>query len=149
MLGSTLVTFGVADLCRTWTSFKLLSTFLRTEFVGDGFFRDTPRQQFSLCVPSHGRSRACTHPVPPSLDMWISDLKRCLTEVFMKSSRAASRDRSFCNKISLVNFGLEILSGCGFEAVANDKDGGYSLVHSRGADEHPSSIIGEWPIFRV
>ena len=57
-------------------------------------------------------------------------MKRCLTEVFIKSSRAASRDRSFCNKIPLVNFDLEILSGCGFEAVAYDKDGGYSLVHT-------------------
>ena len=93
------------------------------------FFRDTPRQQFSICVPSHGRSRACTFPIAPSLDTWIASLKHCLTEVFIKSSRAASRDRSFCNKIPLVNFGLEILSDCGFEAVANDKDGGYSLVH--------------------
>ena len=35
----------------------------------------------------------------------------------------------FETKSLLVNFGFEILSGCGFEAVANDKDGGYSLVH--------------------
>ena len=77
------------------------------------FFRDKPRQQFSICVPSHGRTRVCTHPVAPSLDMWISNLKRCLTEVFIKSSRTASRDTSFCNKILLVNFGLEILSKSG------------------------------------
>ena len=63
------------------------------------FFRDKPRQQFSICVPSHGRARVCTHPVAPSLDTWISSLKRCLTEVFIKNSRTASRDRSFCNKI--------------------------------------------------
>ena len=54
--------------------------------------------------------------------------KRCLTEVFVKSSRTASRDRSLCNKIPLVDFGLEILPTSGLEAVANDKDGGYSLV---------------------
>ena len=92
------------------------------------FFRDKPRQQVSICVPSHGRTRVCTRPVAPSLDTWISNLKRCLTEVFIKSSRTASRDRSCCNKIPLVNFGLEILSKSGLEAVANDKDGGYSLV---------------------
>ena len=61
------------------------------------FLRDKPRQQFSICVPSHGRTRVCTHPVAPSLDTWISSLKRCLAEVFIKSSRTASRDRSFCN----------------------------------------------------
>ena len=60
--------------------------------------------------------------------MWISKFKRCITEVFVKSSRAASRDRSFCNKIPLVNFGLDVLSKSGLDAVANDKDGGYSLV---------------------
>ena len=92
------------------------------------FFRDKPRQQFSICVPSHGRTRVCTHPVAPSLDTWISSLKRCLTEVFIKSSRTASRDRSFCNKIPLVSFGLEILSKSGLEAVANDKNGGHSFV---------------------
>ena len=92
------------------------------------FFRDKPKQQFSICVPPHGRTRVCTHLVAPSLDTWISSLKRCLTELFIKSSRTASRDRSFCNKILLVNFGLEILSKSGLEAVANDKDGGYSLV---------------------
>ena len=32
------------------------------------FFRDEPRQQFSICVPSHGRTRVCTHLVAPSLD---------------------------------------------------------------------------------
>ena len=34
----------------------------------------------------------------------------------------------FAKKIPLVNFGLEILSKSGLEAVANDKDGGYSQV---------------------
>ena len=34
----------------------------------------------------------------------------------------------FANEIPLVNFGLEILSKSGLEAVANDKAGGYSLV---------------------
>ena len=92
------------------------------------FFRDKPRQQFSICVPSRGRTRVCTHPVAPSLDTWISNLKRCLTEVFIKISRTSSRDRSCCNKIPLVNFSLEVLSKSGLEAVANDKDGGYSLV---------------------
>ena len=92
------------------------------------FVRDTPRQQFSTCVPSHGKTKVCTHPVALSLDTWISKFKRCHTEVFAKSSRTASLDRSFCNKIPLVNFGLEILSKSGHEAVANDKDGGYSLV---------------------
>ena len=48
--------------------------------------------------------------------------------MFVKSSRTASRDRSIWNKIPLVNFGLEILSQSGLEAVANDKGGGYSLV---------------------
>ena len=126
--GSILATFGVASLYQTWSILRRHSTFLRTEFVGDGFFRAKPRQQFSICVPSHGRTRVCTHPVAPSLDTWISSLNRCLTEVFIKSSRTASRDRSFCSKIPLVNFGLEILSKRGLEAVANDKDGGHSLV---------------------
>ena len=126
--GSILVAFGVANLCQTWTISKRHSTFLRTEFFGDGFFRDTPRQQFSICVPSHGRTSVCTHPAAPSLHTWISSLKRCLTVVFVKSSRSASRDRSFCNEIPLVNFGLEILSRSGLKDVANDKDGFYSLV---------------------
>ena len=34
----------------------------------------------------------------------------------------------FANEIPLVNFGLEIFSKSGLEAVANDKDGFYSLV---------------------
>ena len=126
--GSILATFGVASLYQTWSFLRRHSTFLRTEFVGDGFFETNRDSKFSICVPSHGRTRVCTHPVAPSLDTWISNLKRRLTEVFIKSSRTASRDRSFCNKIPLVNFGLEILSKSGLEAVANDKDGGYSLV---------------------
>ena len=80
--GSILVTLGVANLCQTRTFLRLHSIFLRTEFVGDGFFRDTPRQQFSICVPSHGKTKVCTHPVAPSLDTWISNLKCCLAEVF-------------------------------------------------------------------
>ena len=36
-------------------------------------FRETPRPQFSTCVPSHGKSGVCTHPVAPSLDTWISN----------------------------------------------------------------------------
>ena len=126
--GSILATFGVASLYQTWSIFRRHSTFFANRIRWRWFFRDKPRQQFSICVPSHGRTRVCTHPVAPSLDTWISNLKRCLTEVFIKSSRTASRDRSFCNKIPLVNFGLEILSKSGLEAVANDKDGGYSLV---------------------
>ena len=53
-------------------------------------FRDTPRQQFSMCVPSHGKTRVCTHPVGFSLDTWISNSKRCPTEVFVKSSRTGA-----------------------------------------------------------
>ena len=123
-----LATFGVASLYQTWSIFRRHSTFFANRIRWRWFFRDKPRQQFSICVPSHGRTRVCTHPVAPSLDTWISNLKRCLTEVFIKSSGTASLDRSFCNKIPLVNFGLEILSKSGLEAVANDKDGGYSLV---------------------
>ena len=74
------------------------------------------------------KPKCALHPAAPSLDTWISNFKRCLTEVFVKSSRTASSDRSFCNKIPLVNFGLEIFSKSGLEAVANDKDGGDSLV---------------------
>ena len=37
------------------------------------FFRDTPRQQFSGCVPSHGETKVCAHPVAPPLDTWISN----------------------------------------------------------------------------
>ena len=92
------------------------------------FIRDTPRQQFSICVPPHGKTKVCTHPAAPPLDTWISKFKRCLTEVSVKSSRTASHNRSFCNKIFLVNVGLEFLSQSGLEAVANDKGGGYSLV---------------------
>ena len=87
------------------------------------FFRDTPRQQLKICVPSHGKTEVCTHPVAPSLDTWISNFRRCITEVFVKRSRRASRDRPFSNKITLINFGLENLSKSGLEAVANDKDG--------------------------
>ena len=32
------------------------------------FFRNKPRQQFSMCVPSYGRTRVCMHNVAPSLD---------------------------------------------------------------------------------
>ena len=125
--GSILATFGVASLYQTWSILRRHSTFLRTEFVGDGFF-ETNRDSNSQFVSHPMAEPECTHPVAPSPDTWISNLKSCLTEVFIKSSRTASRDRSFCNKISLVNFGLEILSKSGLEAVANDKDGGYSLV---------------------
>ena len=51
-----------------------------------------------------------------------------LAEVFVKSSCTATHARSFCNKIPLVNLGLDIWSKSGREAVANDKDGGCSLV---------------------
>ena len=125
---SILATFGVASLYQTCSIFKASLNIFANRYRWRCFFRDKPRQQLSICVPSHGRTRVCTHPVAPSLDTWTSSLQRCLTEVFIKSSRTASRDRSFCNKIPLVNFGLEILSKSGLEAVANDKDGGYSLV---------------------
>ena len=32
------------------------------------FIRDTPRQQFSICVPPHGKTKVCTHPAAPPLD---------------------------------------------------------------------------------
>ena len=111
------------------------------------FFRDTPRQQFSICVPSHGKTKVCTHPVAPSLDTWISNFKICLTEVFVKSSRTASRDRSFSNKIPLVNFGLEILSKSGLEAVANDKDGGYSFVDPEVLTDIRLQLLGNGQCF--
>ena len=121
--GSILVAFGVANLRQTWTIFKASLNVFANRNRWRWFFRDTPRQQFSICVPPHGKTRVCTHPAAPSLDTWISKFKRCLTEVSVKSFRTASRDRSFCNKIPLVNFGLEFLSQSGLEAVVNDKDG--------------------------
>ena len=92
------------------------------------FSRQTETAILNLCpIPWQNQS---VHPSCCSISRHV-DLelkKRYLTEVFIQSSRTASRDRSFCNKIHLVNFGLEILSKSGLEAVATDKDGGYSLV---------------------
>ena len=113
------------------------------------FFRDTPIQQFSICVQSHGKTKVCTHPVAPSLDLWISNFKRCFTEVFVKSSRTASRDRSFCSKIPPVNFGLEVLSKSGLEAVANDKDGVYSLVDPEVLTDIHLQLLGNGQYFET
>ena len=101
--------------------------FLRTEIVGDGLF--VTHRDSSFLFVSHLMVNQSVHPSSSSSSRHVNlKFKRCLTEVFVKSSRTASRDRSIWNKIPLVNFGLEILSQSGLEAVANDKGGGYSLV---------------------
>ena len=92
-----IATFGAKKRYRMLTSLKLGSTCLQKKISGDGFFRDTARRQFSINVPSHGRTRACTHRVAPALDTWLSKLKRSLAEVFVKCSKAAAPDRSFWN----------------------------------------------------
>ena len=75
--------------------------------------------------------------------------KRCLTEVFVQSSRTASRDRSLCNKIPPANFGLEILSKSGLEAVANDKDGGCSLVDPEVFTDIHLQLLGNGQFFET
>ena len=75
-----------------------------------------------------GNTSHCTHPVSPALESWLSSLRFFLSREFETRHRVAARNSSFSNKIPLVDFGLRIGASNNFEAVANDKDGGNSLV---------------------
>ena len=76
-----------------------------------------------------GNTSHCTHPVSPALESWLSCLRFFLSREFDTCHRVAARDSSFSNKIPLVDFGLRIVASNNLnEAVANDKNGGNSLV---------------------
>ena len=92
------------------------------------FFRDEPRQQFSICVPPHGRTRVCTHLVAPSLDTWISILKRCVTEVLSRVlAQPPVTDHFAIKSLSSISV-LRFCPRVALKLLRMTKDGGYSLV---------------------